>query len=124
VLAAASLPLRPPPSRFWLIRCLAVVLAVHGMLGAYLGVAVAAGMPVCSATGAKTVLDADGEPLPGTGSPLGHECCCTSFFGPAPFLATWQPAQHFQPAPAEPLTLRKFAAQWLAPLSRGPPSLS
>ena len=96
-------------------------LLVQGWLGTYFGVAVAAGTKVCSATGASTVMDADGKPLPASAAHHANECCCTPFLGPSLVLPEWRLAHQPGLAPAEPLTLQKLAAQWLAPLSRGPP---
>ena len=102
----------------------AAVLIVQALVGSYLGVAVAAGTQVCSASGADRVVDADGQPLPAAGGHLGHDCCCMPLAGPAPSMAAWVPARHVRHVHAQTLTQRKLAAQWLAPLSRGPPSLS
>jgi len=99
------------------------VLLAYQALGAYFGVMAATGMEVCSASGSSIVTDADGDPLPASAQHM-HDSCCLPAFGPSPFLAEWKAVHPLRQAPAEPLTLQKFAAQWLAPLSRGPPLLS
>jgi len=99
------------------------VLLAHEVLSTYWGVAVAAGTTVCSATGSKTMTNADGEPLPATAHHA-DPCCCTQVVAPLPFLGECKPVRHRSQAPHEPLTLQKLAAQWLAPLSRGPPVFS
>jgi len=115
---------RSTPSRGALAFALAVVLIAQALFGSYLGVAVAAGTQVCSASGAALVVDADGDLLPAAGAHLGHDCCCTALGGPSPSPVTWQPMLLPRQVRAANPTQRELAAQWLAPLSRGPPSLS
>jgi hypothetical protein len=45
----------------------------------------------------------------------GHDCCCIASVGMPPA---------FDGAPAELITTGRLSAQWLAPLSRGPPLLA
>lgn len=92
----------------------------HAMLGSYLGVAIAGGTAVCSATGSTTVVDADGEPLPAETHAHHDGCCSAAYALPAP-AAEPAPSLHAGHAPAGQLTAQRLGAQWLAPLSRGPP---
>ena len=92
----------------------------HAMLSSYLGVAIAGGTSVCSATGTTTVVDADGEPLPAAAHGH-HDCCCSATYALPPPQGEPAPRVDVAHAPAEQLTAQRLGAQWLAPLSRGPP---
>ncbi|WP_372526141.1 DUF2946 family protein [Piscinibacter sp.] len=79
------------------------------------------GLEVCSADGAKRV-DADGKPI-SSGEHHAHDCCCSAdLAAPLPGQLTAEtPARHSFPGSLA--TFGQLSAQWLAPLSRGPPAL-
>ena len=106
---------------------LAVWLVVSLLWQPFLNTAHAAAMvtgtEVCTSTGPQWV-DADGQVV----AAHAHACadCCSSpvppVLLPGAAAAPVVPLRHA--APAEPLTAQRLAAQWLAPLSRGPPAFS
>ena len=106
---------------------LAVWLVVSLLWQPFLNTAHAAAMvtgtEVCTSAGTQWV-DADGQPV----AAHAHACadCCSSPVPPVllPDAGGVAPLPLRHAAPAEPLTLQRLAAQWLAPLSRGPPAFS
>ena len=86
---------------------------------AYHATAMATGIEVCTTDGAMRV-STDGEPL-GSDS-AGHDCCCPGTVGTPPAVEDLTPLRAIDPAPSERITAGRLSAQWLAPLSRGPPS--
>lgn len=85
-------------------------------------VAMASGLEVCTTSGMQ-IVDADGKAI----SAQHHECpdCCCAASPMMPAAPDrYDPAVYPRPAPIETLTMRRLAAQWLAPLSRGPPANS
>ena len=97
-----------------------VALLTQGTAAAYHAVAMAVGTEVCSAEGSKHV-DEDGHVIKGQGM---HDCCCPSVAtAPPPSVDPVMLATGVT-LPESDLPLPAFAAQWLGPLSRGPPALS
>lgn len=86
-------------------------------------VAMASGVEVCTSTGPQ-VFDANGKAI--DAQPRSCLDCCGSISPPAllPTVAALVVHPLSFAAPAEPLTAQRLAAQWLAPLSRGPPTVS
>ena len=86
-------------------------------------VSMASGTEVCTSTGPQ-LFDANGKAI--DAQPRSCLDCCGAMSPPAlqPTAAplVLHPLSHA--APAEPLTAQRLAAQWLAPLSRGPPLAS
>lgn len=85
--------------------------------------AMASGTAICTSRG-NVVLDAQGKAVPSARQGCGD--CCSSVTPAAllPTIATVPQRAVSHAAPADVLTAQRLAAQWLAPLSRGPPSLS
>lgn len=85
--------------------------------------AMATGTEVCTSAGMQWV-DADGK----TVAAHAHACadCCSSPVPPGllPDAAVPAAVPLRHAAPAEFLTVQRLSAQWLAPLSRGPPLVS
>lgn len=98
---------------------LALALVFQLLLGAHHSTVMASGLEVCSADGAVRV-DAGGSPL---SSDHGHACCCTADFSLPPTFEAHLKADMTAASPAALFTLGRLSAQWLAPLSRGPPAL-
>jgi hypothetical protein len=86
-------------------------------------VAMASGTEVCTSTGPQ-VFDANGKAI--DAQPRSCLDCCGAMSPPALLPTAAALALHplSHAAPAEPLTAQRLAAQWLVPLSRGPPVLS
>lgn len=86
-------------------------------------VAMASGVEVCTSAGPQ-VFDANGKAI--DAQPRSCLDCCGAVSPPAllPTVAALgvHPLSHA--APADVLTAQRLAAQWLAPLSRGPPTVS
>lgn len=85
-------------------------------------VAMATGIAVCSATGDVTRVDANGNPVPE--SAQSHDCCCPGVGTPPPLVAALVLATPVHAAPVQAQATSAWPAPWLAPLSRGPPSLT
>jgi len=96
-----------------------LVMLLQGWVMAYQSTAMASGIEVCSASGAKRV-DREGKPLPSLGH-AGHDCCCTAAALPPPVPQDTAAPNLRHEAPTRHLSAGRLAAQWLAPLSRGPP---
>ncbi|CAN5302552.1 hypothetical protein BH10PSE17_BH10PSE17_15770 [soil metagenome] len=83
--------------------------------------AMSMGIEICTAQGMKFV-DPDGKPLPKES--MQHDCCCIGTLGSAPTsvvpIVLTLPAA----APTSFVATRRLSAEWLAPLSRGPPQHS
>ena len=82
--------------------------------------AMATGIEVCSVAG-PTRVDADGHPLKG-GDLKHHDCCCATPLAAPPVARTLPPMPSAGRVAAAPVTAARLAADWLAPLSRGPPA--
>ncbi len=128
--AVSRPPPRHRPQRFgiaarlpslWLAVCLLVALVGQPWVGAYQATLAGLGFEVCTSEGMKRV-DADGKVVSVTGQPS-HDCCGTGIAGlPGdPPLLTGT-AGHDSPVTL--LTAGRLAAEWQAPLSRGPPAHS
>jgi hypothetical protein len=103
-------------SVFWLALCLlfqSTVLIRHAA-------AMTTGAEVCSANGSKRV-DADGKPV---SDAVGHDydcgCCGVSLAAPPADAAIRDPMT-VPLSPTAFIAVSRLYAQWLAPLSRGPP---
>ncbi len=121
-------PLRFLPHRFDARRCLLAVCAIVALLvqpwvSATRLVAMANGTPVCTSGGDMKMVDADGQPMQAMHHPC-LDCCSASLLGLPPVLAWNEPRPVLHTQPAELITASRRDAQWLSPLSRGPPSLS
>lgn len=102
---------------FWLVCALLVQAACLS----YHATAMATGVEVCSVEGTKRVPD---DSSPASDATAGeHDLCCVSALATPPVLdianASFEP-----PAPTSHLSAERLGAQWLAPLSRGPPAPS
>ena len=86
-------------------------------------VAMASGVEVCTSAGPQ-VFDANGKAI--DAQPRSCLDCCGSASSWALLPTVTAVGAHPLPhaAPAEGLTAQRLAAQWLAPLSRGPPTVS
>lgn len=105
----------------WLAVCLVVALVGQPWVAAYQATLAGLGIEVCTSEGMKRV-DADGNVVSVTGQPS-HDCCGTGIAGlPGNTLAVSPTARHDSPVTL--LTAGRLAAEWQAPLSRGPPTYS
>jgi NADPH-dependent 2,4-dienoyl-CoA reductase/sulfur reductase-like enzyme len=105
----------------WLAVCLVVALVGQPWVAAYQATLAGLGIEVCTSEGMKRV-DADGNVVSVTGQPS-HDCCGTGIAGlPGNTLAVPPTARHDSPVTL--LTAGRLAAEWQAPLSRGPPTRS
>lgn len=105
----------------WLAVCLVVALVGQPWVAAYQATLAGLGIEVCTSEGMKRV-DADGNVVSVTGQPS-HDCCGTGIAGlPGNTLAVPHTAHHDSPVTL--LTAGRLAAEWQAPLSRGPPTHS
>lgn len=105
----------------WLAVCLVVALVGQPWVAAYQATLAGLGIEVCTSEGMKRV-DADGNVVSVTGQPS-HDCCGTGIAGlPGNTLAVPPTARHDSPVTL--LTAGRLAAEWQAPLSRGPPTHS
>ncbi len=103
-----------------LVVWLVLALLFQPWIGAYRAAAAVGGIEVCTVAGPKRV-DADGNPR--TVNHGAHDCCCVSAVAsPPPSLATHAVALAHE-SPAATLKAGRIAAEWLSPLSRGPPLL-
>ena len=97
---------------------LALALVLQSFTALSHATAMAAGTELCSAGGHTTRVSVDDDGGTGT-SP--HDCCLSAATAaPPPVPQPLLPALGFD-APAPALTAQRLAAEWLAPLSRGPP---
>jgi hypothetical protein len=97
---------------------LALALLLQSFTALSHATAMAAGTELCSANGHTTRVSVEDDGAAGA-SP--HDCCLSAATAAPPTLP--QPlllALGFD-APAPALTAQRLAAEWLAPLSRGPP---
>lgn len=105
----------------WLAVCLFVALVGQPWVAAYQATLAGLGIEVCTSEGMKRV-DADGNVVSVTGQPS-HDCCGTGIAGlPGNTPAVPLTARHDSPVTL--LTAGRLAAEWQAPLSRGPPTYS
>jgi hypothetical protein len=96
-----------------------LVLLLQPWVGTSHAVAMAMGTEICTTFGTQWV-DGQGKALDGAKHD-GHDGCCS---GAAGMTADLAPAGHGndrQCTPAESLAASRHGAEWLAPLSRGPP---
>lgn len=85
--------------------------------------AVATGNAICTSRG-NVVLDSEGKAVPSARQVCGDCCGCATPAALLPEVASIQHRAVSHASPADVLTAQRLAAQWLAPLSRGPPLLS
>jgi hypothetical protein len=111
-----------PRSRARLALWLALCILLQSFFAVQHDVAMATGLEVCTAEGAKRV-DGQGEQL--DGQPLLHACCVMADLDLAmpPPRADVRVVFVASVPPAEALPTAWVCAQWVSPLSRGPPSL-
>lgn len=105
-----------------LVWGLVLALLLQGLVMPRHAIAMATSTEVCSADGAAKFVDADGHTVSKHG--MDHDCCCPSLAAALPATG-WVPAPPATPVPPRPAPAAALlAAQWLGPLSRGPPSFS
>ncbi|WKB53379.1 DUF2946 family protein [Eleftheria terrae] len=110
---------RPPGRRLALALWLALVMFWQPWVAAYQASLAAAGIEVCTATGVTRVHPKE-QPA---GEHQGHDqdCCCSAGLVAAlPPVPAPLPRLHAI-APTAHLGERVLQAEWLGPLSRGPP---
>lgn len=101
---------------------LVLALLLQGLVMPRHAIAMATSTEVCSVDGAAKWVDADGQVVSRHG--MDHDCCCPSL-GVALPAAGWVVMPPALPPQAQaPLAAALWAAQWLGPLSRGPPVVS
>jgi hypothetical protein len=110
----------PSPSRIAAAFWLALVLLLQGPAMAYQATAMATGIDVCSASGSKRV-DGEGKPLTASHTSH-HDCCCSAASLPPPLSIDTSLLAFGHETPADKLSAGRLGAEWMAPLSRGPPA--
>jgi len=101
----------------WLVLCL----LCQGFVAVRHEVAMAAGFEVCSADGSRRVVDDEGRPV-SDGAQAHHACCLLGDTAAPPPLARAFEGLAVVVAPAASVPVGRLAAEWAAPLSRGPPA--
>lgn len=116
-------PLRTlsPAHRLWLVVGLVCALLWQPAGATARAAGMASGIEVCTMAGMQ-VVDADGLPLDAGVHPCTD--CCGSLLPPGllPSRSATAASALRHAAPASPPTVQRLAAEWLAPLSRGPPA--
>jgi hypothetical protein len=96
------------------------VVLLQPWVGTSHAVAMTLGMEVCTTAGIQSI-DAQGKALDDVKHDV-HDCCSSGAAGLPADVATTGHGQYRHAAPAEMLTAGRLDAEWLSPLSRGPPS--
>ncbi len=97
-----------------------LALLLQPWVGAGRAAAMAMGTEICTTTGVQ-LLDAQGKAVDAS-THASHDCCCTGTLWLPAGLAFEGAGSFAQESPAEVLTTSRLDAEWLAPLSRGPPT--
>ncbi|CAN7617749.1 hypothetical protein [Rhizobacter sp. LjRoot28] len=117
----SRLPSPSPAHRILMLVWVALALLWQPAGATARAAGMAAGQEVCTSVGMQMV-DADGQPI----QAQSHPCtdCCGSLWPAAllPGMATGLLRELRHATPASPPPPLRLAAEWLGPLSRGPPA--
>jgi hypothetical protein len=101
---------------------LVLALLLQGLVMPRHAIAMATSTEVCSVDGGAKFVDADGHTV--SKHRMDHDCCCPSLGGALPAAGWVFVPLHTPPQAQAPQAAARLAAQWLGPLSRGPPVVS
>ena len=116
-------PGAPPPSlrSSTCVVALVLLLLFQFVFMAHHSVVMAAGTEICTSEGTKH-LSAEGDSIGDAGHH--HDCCSTGKLAAPPATRLGSAQEAAGTVTSTFITTDRLAAQWLAPLSRGPPSFS
>ncbi|CAN5436016.1 hypothetical protein BH09PSE6_BH09PSE6_01080 [soil metagenome] len=96
----------------------ALVFTAQSQAMASHALAMSMGIEICTAEG-MVLVDHDGKPLPKES--MQHDCCGIGTLGAASAPPCLDALELQHAAPSAPMPASALAAEWLGPLSRGPP---